>query len=98
MALFMNRMNSAGVFFLDEPEAALSPSRQMSLLARLHDLTAHGAQFVIATHSPIVLAYPEATIYEMRPDSAQAYKDNRAAIAALAFAARALDHTIIQAA
>jgi predicted ATPase len=49
---------------LDEPEAALSPNRQLAFLRRLHDLTQDGSQFVIATHSPIILAYPNSVIIE----------------------------------
>ena len=50
---------------LDEPEAALSPMRQMAFLSILHDLTTGGSQFLIATHSPIIMAYPEAWIYRL---------------------------------
>lgn len=46
-------------------EAALSPSRQLSLLLRMHELLEEGSQFIIATHAPIVLAYPGATIYQL---------------------------------
>ena len=55
--------DSALFALLDEPEAALSPSRQLSLLVRMHELVEAGSQFIIATHAPIVLAYPGATIY-----------------------------------
>jgi predicted ATPase len=48
---------------LDEPEAALSPTRQMSLLSRMHQLVQARSQFVIAAHSPILLGYPNAAIY-----------------------------------
>ena len=48
---------------MDEPEAALSPQRQLALLAMMFDLVADGAQFIIATHSPLLLAYPGARIY-----------------------------------
>lgn len=65
LALLMNRFGGDGFYVLDEPEAALSPMRQMSALARVHQLVREGCQFVIATHAPIVLAYPEATIYEL---------------------------------
>jgi predicted ATPase len=65
MALFANRFEQ-GVYLLDEPEAALSPQRQLSFLRILHDLTTPGhAQFLIATHSPLLLAYPGATIYSL---------------------------------
>jgi len=62
MALLLNRFLGDGLYILDEPEAALSPTRQLSMLARLHELVAGGSQFIIATHSPIVMAYPEAAI------------------------------------
>jgi len=62
-ALFMNRFRGNGLYFLDEPEAALSPSRQLSFLSRLHQLVQEGAQFLIATHSPILMAYPQAAIH-----------------------------------
>ena len=51
-----------GLYLLDEPEAALSPQRQLTLLALVHDLARQGAQFIIATHSPILLGLPEAVI------------------------------------
>ena len=58
------------MYLLDEPEAALSPQRQLAALARLHDLVRDGSQFIIATHSPILMAYPDAWIY--RFDQARA--------------------------
>ena len=64
-ALFNNRFGGGGLYILDEPEAALSPTRQMSMLTRMHQLVLEGSQFIIATHSPIIMAYPNATIYEM---------------------------------
>lgn len=64
-ALFTHRFSGNGLYILDEPEAALSPSRQMSMLARMHDLIQQDSQFIIATHSPIVMAYPDADIYEL---------------------------------
>lgn len=68
-SLVSNRFGGNGLYILDEPEAALSPMRQMSLLTLLHDLTEKKSQFIIATHSPILLAYPDALIYELRKDS-----------------------------
>ena len=62
-SLFMNRLHGNGLYFFDEPEAALSPTRQLSFLSRLHDLVKEGSQFLIATHSPILLAYPDAAIH-----------------------------------
>lgn len=62
-SLFSNRFNGRGIYLLDEPEAALSPQRQLSLLKIIHDLVTSGdSQFIIATHSPILLGYPNATI------------------------------------
>jgi predicted ATPase len=61
-SLFMHRFRGDGLYLLDEPEAALSPTRQMSMLTRLHALVRGGSQFVIATHSPILMAYPDARI------------------------------------
>jgi len=63
-ALLDNRFRGEGLYILDEPEAALSPSRQLSFLARLHDLVNQKSQFIIATHSPIILGYPDAWIYQ----------------------------------
>jgi predicted ATPase len=64
-ALFKNRFRGHGVYLMDEPEAALSPKRQLEFLALLHDYVRRGAQFVIATHSPIIMAYPDARIYQL---------------------------------
>lgn len=64
-SLFMNRLGGNGVYILDEPEAALSPARQLAFLSRLHDLVKEDAQFIIATHSPILMAYPDAWIYQI---------------------------------
>jgi predicted ATPase len=62
-ALFRNRFRHHGLYLMDEPEAALSPKRQLQFLALLHDYVQRGGQFVIATHSPIIMAYPDARIY-----------------------------------
>jgi predicted ATPase len=62
LALLLNRFLGDGLYILDEPEAALSPARQLALLARMHQLVQQGSQFLVATHSPIVMAYPHATI------------------------------------
>ncbi len=76
-ALFMNRLRGDGFYVLDEPEAALSPSRQLAFLARLHELVQAGSQFLIATHSPILMAYPNASIFLMAngPPQITAYRD-----------------------
>lgn len=62
LALFDNSFEQ-GLYILDEPEAALSPQRQLSLLKIIHDLEKPGhAQFIISTHSPILLSYPAAVL------------------------------------
>jgi len=63
LALMMNRFGGHGLYLLDEPEAALSPQRQLAALSRIHDLVNSDSQFIIATHSPILMAYPDAYIY-----------------------------------
>ncbi|HBU12951.1 MAG TPA: ABC transporter ATP-binding protein [Clostridiales bacterium] len=63
LSLVLHRFRGGGLYFLDEPEAALSPTRQMSLLARIHQLVRASSQFVVATHSPILMAYPNADIF-----------------------------------
>lgn len=61
--LFQARFVPNGLYLLDEPEAPLSPLRQMALLGQIHAMLAHNAQFIIATHSPILMAYPGARLY-----------------------------------
>jgi predicted ATPase len=61
--LLNHRFRGKGLYLLDEPEAALSPSRQLSALAVIHKLVKANSQFIIATHSPIIMAYPNAQIY-----------------------------------
>ena len=68
LSLITERFRGNGLYILDEPEAALSPTRQMALLVRIHDLVAAGSQFIIATHSPILLAYPGAAIWSLEAD------------------------------
>jgi len=68
MALLLNRFSGKGLYLLDEPEAALSPQRQLSVITRIHDLISDESQFIIATHSPILMAYPNATIYGFSQD------------------------------
>ncbi len=64
LALMTQRFKGQGLYILDEPEAALSPQRQLAVLSRMHDLVQDGSQFIIATHSPILMAYPDASIYQ----------------------------------
>ena len=68
ISLITNRFGEKGLYLLDEPEAALSPTRQMALLAALHDLAKAGSQFIVATHSPILMALPEAEIFVLSED------------------------------
>jgi predicted ATPase len=69
ISLFANRFEQ-GLYILDEPEAALSPQRQLSFLRIIHDLATPGhAQFLIATHSPIVLSYPGAVLFSLDGDA-----------------------------
>lgn len=63
LRLFQGRFVPGGLYLLDEPEAPLSPQSQLALLAMLKQMTAQHSQFIIATHSPILLAFPGATIY-----------------------------------
>ena len=62
MALALSRFRPNGLYILDEPEAALAPARQLTLLARFLQLVQQNAQFLIATHSPLLMAYPDAEI------------------------------------
>lgn len=64
-SLMNHRFGGNGLYILDEPEAALSPTRQMAMLTRMHELINQNSQFIIATHSPIILAYPNAQILEI---------------------------------
>jgi predicted ATPase len=65
-ALFMHRFGPEGLYILDEPEAALSPMRQLAFLRRMYELTEdEGSQFIISTHSPMLMAYPWARIYAL---------------------------------
>src|SRR6266436_5162237 len=77
IALLVNRFHGEGLYLLDEPEAALSPSRQLSVITRIHDLVQEKSQFIIATHSPIIMAYPDAYIYDFSPKGIERveYKD-----------------------
>lgn len=70
-ALIENRFRGDGLYILDEPEAALSPTRQLSFLVHMHDLIRQRSQFIIATHSPIILGYPDAKILQTTPEGLQ---------------------------
>ncbi len=77
LALMLHRFGGQGLYILDEPEAALSPMRQLAMLRRMRDLVRQDSQFIIATHSPILMAYPGARIYQLGADGAAvvAYED-----------------------
>ncbi len=77
ISLVVHRFGPKGLYILDEPEAALSMRGQLALMRRMHDLIAEGSQFVISTHSPVLLGYPGATIYVLSDDgiAATPYED-----------------------
>jgi len=68
MALLRDRLSGNGLYIFDEPEAALSPSRQLAMLGIIKKLADRRSQFIISTHSPILTAYPGALIYEITAD------------------------------
>jgi predicted ATPase len=65
LALLNHRFGADGLYILDEPESALSPQGQLAMLLRMYELIEAGSQFIIATHSPILLSFPQARIYEL---------------------------------
>ena len=65
LSLVQNRLGGRGLYILDEPEAALSPSRMMTLLCEMDRLVKSESQLLIATHSPILMAFPGAAVYEL---------------------------------
>ena len=65
LRLVQNRFTDHGLYILDEPEAALSPQRQLSLLCLMDQLVKEGSQFIIATHSPILISYREGEILDL---------------------------------
>ena len=69
MAVLLKKLRGNGIYLLDEPEAALSPSRQLAALSAIHQLVEDSSQFVIATHSPILMAYPHAQIFQLGGDT-----------------------------
>lgn len=68
LALVSERFFGQGLYILDEPEAALSPKGQLEFIVRMHDLLKQDSQFIIATHSPLILSYPDAWIYQFGTD------------------------------
>lgn len=65
LSLMLHRFSGDGLYILDEPEAALSPNRLFVMLSRMHQLIAQRSQFIIATHSPILMAFPNAKVMEI---------------------------------
>ncbi|HZN98189.1 MAG TPA: AAA family ATPase [Gemmatimonadales bacterium] len=90
MALVLNRLRGKGLYFFDEPESALSPTRQLSLMAAMQNLVDKGSQFVIATHSPILLGFPGAEIllFDSGPIKPIAYQDTEHYVVTRAFLER----------
>lgn len=77
LAIMIDRFGPDGLYLLDEPEAALSTQNCLTCLRRMHELVEQGSQFVISTHSPLILAYPDAAIYRCTDDGLEAidYED-----------------------
>ncbi|QIL72252.1 AAA family ATPase [Diaphorobacter sp. HDW4B] len=77
ITLLEKRFGGLGLYILDEPEAALSPQRQLTALKRMHALVKQRSQFIIATHSPILMAYPGALIYQFSSEGVRqvAYRE-----------------------
>ncbi|WP_409347049.1 AAA family ATPase [Paenibacillus sp. MBLB4367] len=65
---FLHRFGGKGLYILDEPEAALSPTRQLAMLRRIDELVRDRSQFIIATHAPILMAYPDACIFQLKDE------------------------------
>ena len=76
LTLFQSRFVPDGLYLLDEPEAALSPQRQLTFISAIKSMIAENAQFIIATHSPIILAFPDATILNFRDGRIQQVQYN----------------------
>lgn len=65
MSIITKRFSGKGLYILDEPEAALSPMRMLELMAVMNELVKDGSQFIISTHSPILMAFPDADVFEL---------------------------------
>lgn len=72
LALVKNRFGGEGLYLLDEPEAALSPSRLLTLLCEMRRLVERDSQLIVATHSPILMAYPGARLYQLGEEGVRA--------------------------
>ena len=68
LSLVANRFGGNGIYILDEPEAALSPQRQLELMLHMHQLVKDNSQFIISTHSPILMSYPGAEVFQLTED------------------------------
>jgi predicted ATPase len=90
MALVLHRLQGNGLYLFDEPEAALSPTRQLSIMVAMQELVERGSQFVIATHAPILLGYPGAEIlhFGAGPISPVEYKETEHYVVTRAFLER----------
>jgi Predicted ATPase len=77
LALVKNRFGGSGIYLLDEPEAALSPSRQMTLMVLMKELVEKDSQFIIATHSPMLMAFPGAQVIELTEEDIRTVPYNR---------------------
>ncbi|MGN1048037.1 MAG: AAA family ATPase [Eubacteriales bacterium] len=77
LSLVLNRFEGSGLYLLDEPEAALSPQRLMSLIAALDRIVKNNSQFIISTHSPILMAYPDSEILQLSENGIEkvSYRD-----------------------
>ena len=71
LSIVQNRFFGNGLYLLDEPEAALSPTRLLTLMAEMHELVQKKSQFIIATHSPLLMAFPEAQILQFSENGIQ---------------------------
>ena len=74
LSLVQNRFRGNGLYVLDEPEAALSPMRLLTLMAEINELVKKNSQFIIATHSPILMTFPNAEILEFSQDGIKKVK------------------------
>lgn len=87
LSILGEQMDGAGLYIFDEPESGLSVVRQMALVAEIHQAVERGGQFIIATHSPIILAVPNARIIEISPEglTEMVYEEAEAVVATREF-------------
>lgn len=74
LSLVQNRFGGNGIYILDEPEAALSPQKQLTLIAEINRLVKNNSQLIIATHSPMLISFPDAQIYQLSDDGIESVK------------------------